>query len=78
VLNKRRRSFYRLAYLALTSDQDAMIVKQRLDELGYGEGNNLMFDSRSAEGLERLPELAAKYSRRLIVSPVPRRYVLLA
>ena len=52
---------YRLAYLALTSDQDVLIVKQRLDELGYSEGKNLVFDFRSAEGrLERLPQLAAK------------------
>ena len=52
---------YRVAYLALAGDRDAMIVKQRLDELGYGEGKNLIFDFRSAQGRqERLPELAAE------------------
>ena len=52
---------YRVAYLALLGDQDALIVKQRLDELGYVDGKNLIFDFRSAEGQpERLPELAAK------------------
>jgi putative ABC transport system substrate-binding protein len=52
---------YRVAYLALVSDQDALIVRQRLNELGYSEGKNLIFDIRSAEGgLERLPQLAAE------------------
>jgi putative tryptophan/tyrosine transport system substrate-binding protein len=53
---------YRVAYLALAGDQDALIVKQRLDELGYSEGRNLIFDFRTAEGrLERLPQLAMKF-----------------
>ena len=52
---------YRVAYLALVGDQDALIVKKRLDELGYSEGKNFIFDFRSAEGrLERLPQLAAE------------------
>src|SRR6516165_8368488 len=52
---------YRIAYLTLAGDQDSLIVKQRLNELGYNEGRNLMFDYRSAEGhLERLPQLAAE------------------
>jgi putative tryptophan/tyrosine transport system substrate-binding protein len=52
---------YRVAYLSLAGSQDAVIVKQRLNELGYNEGRNLMFDYRSAEGhLERLPQLAAE------------------
>ena len=52
---------YRVAYLALAGDQDALIVKQRLGELGYSEGKNFIFDFRSAEGrLERLPQLAAE------------------
>jgi hypothetical protein len=51
---------YRVAYLALAGDRDAMIVKQRLDELGYSEGRNLVFDFYSAQGHpERLPELAS-------------------
>ena len=37
-----------------------MIVRQRLGELGYTEGNNLIFDFRSAEGKPaRLSKLAA-------------------
>jgi putative ABC transport system substrate-binding protein len=53
---------YRVAYLSLLGEQDAMIVRQRLEELGYGEGKNLKFDFRSAEGRpERLPQLAADF-----------------
>jgi len=53
---------YRVAYLSLADDQDAVIVKQRLDELGYREDKNLIFDFRSAEGeLARLPRLAAEF-----------------
>jgi putative ABC transport system substrate-binding protein len=52
---------YRVAYLALAGDQDAVIVKHRLDELGYHDGRNLIFDFRSADGdPERLPRLAAE------------------
>jgi putative ABC transport system substrate-binding protein len=51
---------YRVAYLALLAGQDATIVKQRLAELGYNEGKNLVFDLRSAEGQsDRLPQVAA-------------------
>ena len=53
---------YRIAYLTLAGGQDAAIVKQRLNELGYSEGKNLIFDYRSGEGqLERLPQLAAEF-----------------
>jgi putative ABC transport system substrate-binding protein len=52
----------RVGYLALAGDEDAALVKQRLAELGYHEGQNLIFDFRSAEGrLERLHDLAAKF-----------------
>jgi putative tryptophan/tyrosine transport system substrate-binding protein len=52
---------YRVAYLALAGDQDAVIVKRRLDDLGYHEGRNLIFDFRSADGDQaRLPRLAAE------------------
>ena len=52
---------YRIAYLALIGDLDAVIIKQRLAELGYAEGKNLIFDFRSAEGQpERLPQLAVE------------------
>src|SRR4030088_1781701 len=51
---------YRVAYLGLLGDEDAVIIRQRLDELGYSEGKNLIFDFRSAEGkAERLHQLAA-------------------
>jgi putative tryptophan/tyrosine transport system substrate-binding protein len=53
---------YRVAYLVLLDDQDAVIVKQRLDELGYTAGKNLIFDFWSAEGQpERLPQLVAEF-----------------
>jgi putative ABC transport system substrate-binding protein len=40
------------------------MVKQRLHELGYVEGQNLIFDYRSANGQsERLPQLAADLVR---------------
>jgi putative ABC transport system substrate-binding protein len=56
--------FYRVAYLALLAGPDALIVKQRLNELGYTEGKNLAFDFRSAEGdVERLPDLASELVR---------------
>jgi putative tryptophan/tyrosine transport system substrate-binding protein len=52
---------YRVAYLAYAGDQDAVIVKRRLNELGYSEGQNLIFDLRSAQGdEERLLKLAAE------------------
>jgi putative tryptophan/tyrosine transport system substrate-binding protein len=55
---------YRVAYLALLDGQDSAVVKQRLDELGYTEGKNLIFDFRSAEGQSgRLPQLAADLVR---------------
>ena len=58
---QQSEKIYRVAYLALVGDRDAMIVKQRLDELGYSEGRNLVFDFRSAQGHpERLRELAAE------------------
>src|SRR5215510_15335319 len=51
---------YRVAYLALAGDQDTVIVRHRLADLGYAEAKNLIFDFRSAEGhQERLPQLAA-------------------
>lgn len=50
-----------MAYLAYAGDQDAAIVKRRLNELGYSEGQNLIFDFRSAQGdQERLLKLAAE------------------
>ena len=59
---------YRVAYLTLAGGQDAVIVKQRLNELGYREGKNLIFDYRSAEGqLERLPQLAAEFVARILM-----------
>jgi putative ABC transport system substrate-binding protein len=53
---------FRVAYLALTIDQeDPTLVKQRLEELGYIEGKNLIFDFRSAGSQrEQLPGLAAE------------------
>src|SRR4051812_11659925 len=53
-----------VGYLALLDGQDPAIVRQRLQELGYVEGKNLLFDYRSANGqAERLPQLAADLVR---------------
>jgi putative ABC transport system substrate-binding protein len=53
---------YRVAYLDLFTASDSTVVTQRLHELGYGEGKNLIFDHRTAEGRsERLPQLAAEF-----------------
>jgi putative ABC transport system substrate-binding protein len=55
---------YRVAYLALLAGRDSVVVKQRLDELGYTEGKNMIFDFRSAEGRsERLLQLASELVR---------------
>jgi putative ABC transport system substrate-binding protein len=46
--------------LAFAGTNDATIVKRRLEELGYEEGKNLIFDLRSAHGeLEILTKVAA-------------------
>jgi putative ABC transport system substrate-binding protein len=58
---------YRIGYLALTPGEDTTWMKSLLDrlhELGYGEGKNMAFEYRSAEGhLERLPQLAMELVR---------------
>ena len=58
---------YRIAYLALLSGENTSYAKpllQRLEELGYREGRNMIWDYRSAEGrAERLPQLAAELVR---------------
>lgn len=58
---------YRIAYLALLSGENTSFAKpllQRLEELGYREGRNMIWDYRSAEGRpERLPQLAAELVR---------------
>ena len=55
---------HRIAYLALLSGENATFAKpllQRLEELGYHEGKNMIWDYHSAEGVvERLPQLAAE------------------
>jgi putative ABC transport system substrate-binding protein len=58
---------YRVSYIALLPREDSGLVKallQRLRELGYSEGKNLVFEYRSAEGRpERLEQLAAELVR---------------
>lgn len=58
---------YRVSYLALLRGEDATLAKpflQRLKELGYVEGQNLIWTYRSAEGApERLSQLAAEMAR---------------
>jgi ABC-type uncharacterized transport system substrate-binding protein len=58
---------YRVCFLALTPGEDTTSMKpllERLHELGYGEGRNMAFEYRSAEGRsERLPQLARELVR---------------
>jgi putative ABC transport system substrate-binding protein len=52
---------YRIAYMALAGTDDATIIKERLRQLGYEEGKNLIFDLRSARGrFETLGDLASE------------------
>src|SRR5262245_24832765 len=58
---------WRIGFLALLPAEDVTLVKglkQRLLELGYIEGRNLIFEYRSAEGRqERLAELATELAQ---------------
>src|SRR5688572_4111858 len=58
---------YRISFLALGPGEDVTLMKalkERLHELGYIEGKNLIFEYRSAEGRqERLAELATELAR---------------
>jgi putative ABC transport system substrate-binding protein len=53
---------YRISFLALVPGEDTTLMKsllERLHELGYSEGTNMIFKYRSAEGRpERLAQLA--------------------
>ena len=50
-----------LGYAYPTAAKDLEAFRQRLRDLGYVEGKNLVIESRSADsGFERLPELAAE------------------
>jgi putative ABC transport system substrate-binding protein len=58
------RSPYRIGFMGLLPGENTSTVMksllERLNELGYREGDNMIFDYRSAEGApERLPQLAA-------------------
>ena len=64
VLSQPASRTWRVAYLALAGTDDATVVKERLRQLGYEEGKNLIFDLRSANGqLEMLGNLASELSR---------------
>ena len=58
---------HRIGYLALLPGEDATLLKpfsQRLQELGYRKGQNMMLEYRSAEGRpERLAQLAAELAQ---------------
>src|SRR4029079_18855743 len=58
---------HRIAYLALLSGEDTTYARpflQRLQELGYREGQNMVWDYRSAEGrTELLAQLASELVR---------------
>jgi putative ABC transport system substrate-binding protein len=59
---------HRIAYLALLSGEDTTYARpflQRLQELGYREGQNMVWDYRSAEGrTELLAQLASELCSR--------------
>ena len=59
---------YRISVLGLAPGKDVASqikgIRERLRELGYIEGKNLIFEYRSAEGRqERLTELATELAR---------------
>ena len=61
---QQMRSPYRIGFLGLLPGENTSTFMksflERLNELGYREGYNMIFDYRSAEGAsERLPQLAA-------------------
>jgi putative ABC transport system substrate-binding protein len=62
-----QQQVHRIGYLALVPREDTTLVKsflRRLQDLGYREGSNMVFEYRSAEGRpDRLPELAAELVR---------------
>jgi putative tryptophan/tyrosine transport system substrate-binding protein len=61
VLSQQASRTFRVGYLALAGTDDAMFVKERLKQLGYEEGKNLIFDFRSANGKpETLGNLASE------------------
>jgi putative tryptophan/tyrosine transport system substrate-binding protein len=49
---QQSRSF-RIGYLAFVPGEDSTIIMQRLQELGYRQGENLEFLYRSADGRNR-------------------------
>jgi ABC-type uncharacterized transport system substrate-binding protein len=61
---QQMRSPYRIGFLGLLPGENTSTFMksflERLNEFGYREGYNMIFDYRSAEGVpERLPQLAA-------------------
>ena len=57
---------YRIGWLSLVprTEPSNMAFEQRLRELGFAEGRNLVIEFRTAQGrIERLPELAADLAR---------------
>jgi putative ABC transport system substrate-binding protein len=59
---QQSRSF-RIGYLAFVTGKDSTIIMQRLQELGYREGENVEFMYRSADGR---PELLAPLAAELV------------
>jgi putative ABC transport system substrate-binding protein len=63
---QRAGKVYRVCFLALTPGEDTTMqpLLERLHELGYGEGKNMAFEYRSAEGHpERLSQMAGELVR---------------
>ena len=67
VLAQKAERTYRVGWLSLAPHAEPYNIafEQRLRELGFAEGRNLVIEFRTAQGRnERLPELAADLARR--------------
>ncbi|HEX6626034.1 MAG TPA: hypothetical protein VF064_20115 [Pyrinomonadaceae bacterium] len=65
----------RIGFLGVSSPSDRPPLldafRQRLHELGWVEGQNIVIDYRYAEGrVDRLPDLAAELVRLLALAPI--------
>ena len=66
VLAQKAERTYRVGWLSSVSrtEPSNMAFEQRLRELGFAEGRNLVIEFRTAQGrIERLPDLAADLAR---------------
>ena len=61
---QQAKKVFRIGFLGSVGAAVPTPLQQRLEELGYVQGKNIVFEYRSAEGkLDRLPDLAAELVR---------------